>query len=67
MLELKELAENGESARLEKAQELRKDKNKRLRELNLSMQYNSRYYEEGERYKIKADALKAYYNLLNAK
>jgi hypothetical protein len=63
LLELKELAENGESAKLEKAQELAKEKNKRIRELIVSLQYNLRYYEERERYKIKANALKAYYNL----
>lgn len=50
LLELKELAEKRESARLERTQELANEKiqNRRLRELNVSMLYNPRYIEERE-------------------
>ena len=69
MLELKELAEKRESARLERTQELANEKiqNRRLRELNVSMLYNPRYYEEREKNKLNLNVLKAYYKLLNAK
>jgi len=51
LLELKELAENRESAWLERSQELANEKrqSKRLRELRVSMLYNPRYVEERER------------------
>ena len=69
LLELKELAEERESARLERSQELEKEEkpNQKLRELNVSMLYNPRYYEEREKNKLNLNVLKAYYKLLNAK
>jgi len=64
MLELKELAENRESVRLERTQELanEKNQNRRLRELNVSMLYNPRYVEERERYLTNLNALRVSYN-----
>jgi hypothetical protein len=64
LLELKELAENRESAWLEKSQELanEKNQNQRLRELSVSMLYNQRYLEEKERYSRNLNALRHTYN-----
>ncbi|MBA7554915.1 hypothetical protein ES705_47554 [subsurface metagenome] len=64
LLELKELAEKRESARLERTQELANEKiqNRRLRELNVSMLYNPRYIEERERYLTNLNVLRVSYN-----
>ena len=64
LLELKEVAEKRESARLERTQELanEKNQNRRLRELNMSMQYNPRYVEERERYLTNRNVLRVSYN-----
>jgi len=64
LLELKELAENRESVRLERIQELANEKiqNQRLRELNVSMLYNPRYIEERERYLANLNVLRVSYN-----
>jgi len=64
LLELKELAEKRESARLERTQELANEKiqNRKLRELNMSMLYNPRYIEERERYLTNLNVLRVSYN-----
>ncbi len=64
LLELKELAEKRESARLERTQELANEKiqNRRLRELNVSMLYNPRYIEERERYLTNLNVLRVSYS-----
>ena len=64
LLELNELAENREYVRLEGTQELANEynQNQRLRDLNVTMQYNLRYLEERERYLTNLNALKEAYN-----
>ena len=64
LLELKELAEERESARLERSQELEKEEkpNQKLRELNVSMLYNPRYIEERERYLTNVNVLRVSYS-----
>lgn len=72
MLELKELAEKRENARLERAKVENDEKlpelvynNRKLRELRVKQLYNLRYREEKEAYLRNLEAEKAYYNLLN--